>query len=277
MSREYGKADRPVFIGGLMKSGTSLLRTLIGQHPDVFASFETHWFSDDLRVHWNDPDTKRMTYLVRFFELSDADYRALCAEKRADPHREFIDIVLEFCSERGGKSRWAEKTPDNIRHWSLIQRIWPSARLIHVTREYKDCFASWKVRRGDNLEDFLGSTAHAYDDIEGLLGTSTDSYLEVDYVDLVRDTENTMRRVLDFAELAWNPRCAALDLNRTGEEREKVQEVTGRDSLTSVSLTRPIFSDSLGQWRTMLTTDEAARIEAELAGRYRVLGTRWPA
>jgi len=86
-----------------------------------------------------------------------------------------------------------------------------------------------------------------------------------------------MRRVLDFAELAWNPRCAALDLNRTGEEREKVQEVTGRDSLTSVSLTRPIFSDSLGQWRTMLTTDEAARIEAELAGRYRVLGTRWPA
>jgi hypothetical protein len=271
----YGLADRPIFIGGLMKSGTSLLRVLLGQHPDVFASFETHWYEPVIREGWADQYSQRIRYLRQFFELSDSDYAALIQRKRAEPGREFIDVVFEFCAMRAGKPRWAEKTPGNIGHYALICRIWPTAKVIHVTREYRDCFASWKTRRGDTLDAFLTSVKSTYAEIGGLLGKNTESYLEIDHNDLVRTPEQTMRRVLSFAELGWSPSCASLDLAATSEERTKVIEVVGKDSHTNVSLSRPIFTDAIGQWHTMLREDEARRIERELAPFYAIFGERW--
>ncbi len=268
-------ADRPVFIGGLMKSGTSLLRVLLSQHPDIFASFETHWFDDAISKHWDQPDSRRMSYLRKFFTIDDAMYADLCATKCSAPEREFIDIVLCDAAARAGKTRWAEKTPGNIRHWPFIKSLWPDARLIHVTREYRDCFASWKARRGDTLDDFLASAQTAYDAIEPLLGQSTANYLEVDYVELVRDTEQTMRCVLAFADLPWQDRCRAIDTNATARERTKVQAVTSRDSKTSMSLAKPIFDSSLGQWRSLITDAEAATVRRELAPFYARLGRHW--
>jgi len=271
----YGTADRPIFIGGLMKSGTTLLRVLLGQHPDVFASFETHWYEPEVREGWSDPTSRRMTFLLRFFELSEDEYAMLVGKKRAEPRREFIDIVLDYCARRAGKTRWAEKTPDNIRHFRLIRQQWPNAKVIHVTREYRDCFASWKTHRSDTLDTFLAAATSAYQDIGSLLGTSAEGYLEIDHDELVRRPEETMRLVLEFAELSWSPACAALDLAKTRQERERVKEIVGKDSHTNISLSRPIFTDAIGQWRKMLTDDEAKRIKRELASYYAILGGRW--
>lgn len=269
------QADRPIFIGGLMKSGTSLLRVLLGQHPQIFAGFETHWFEDAIRRDWADPDSRRMGFLRDFFELDDETYARLCAAKSSAPDREFIDIVLCEAAARAGKPRWAEKTPANIRHWPLIQSLWPDAKLIHVTREYRDCFASWKARRGDSLDEFLESAKHAYDAIDPLLGTTTESYMEIDYTELVGDTETAMRRVLAFCELAWDARCAAIDTEATSRERDTVKQVTGRDSKTSISLEKPIFRSSVEQWRDLITTEEARTVRAELAPYYERLGRCW--
>jgi hypothetical protein len=272
----YGLADRPIFVGGLMKSGTTLLRVLLGQHPDLFASFESHWYEPEIRDRWADPTSQRMIYLLRLFELDSAEHAALVERKRAEPGREFIDIVLEYCAQRAGKRRWVEKTPGNIRHYTMIRRQWPSAKLVHVTREYRDCYASWKTRQGDSsLEFFLSSALSAYDDIGEILGTNADSYLEVDHSDLVRATEQTMRRILDFTGLEWTPACARLDLAGTLAERKKLIDVLGKDSHTHVSLSRPIFTEEIGQWRSKLSAHEAKRIEQTLAPYYAVLGDRW--
>lgn len=271
----YGLADRPIFIGGLLKSGTTLLRALLGQHPALFASFETHWYEPEIRERWSDPSSRRMRYLLDFFGLSEAEYADIAATKRAEPGREFIDIVLERCAARAGKCRWAEKTPGNIRHFKLIRQQWPSARFIHVTREYRDCFASWKTRRGDTIDAFLAAAAAAYREIDGLLGSTAEGYLEVDHDELVCAPEKTMRRVLDFAGLDWCSACAELDVAATQGERQKVMQVVGKDSHTNVSLSRPIFTTSIGQWRTMLTEAEADRIEHDLAPYYAILGERW--
>ncbi len=267
--------ERPIFIGGLMKSGTSLLRTLLGQHPDLFASFETHWYEDDVSLRWDNPDSRRMGYLLEFYEIDETAYRQLCEEKRAAPDREFVDILLAYCTRRAGKNRWVEKTPGNIGHFHRILDQWPDARFVHVTREYKDCFASWKDKRKDTIEDFLAVARVVYDDIGDLLGRETPQYLEIDYTALVTRSEDTMRAVLDFAGLPWHPACASLDLTTTGRERERVKEVVGRDSHTNISLSKPIFTESIGQWRRILTDDEAERLERELAPFYGVLGNRW--
>ncbi|MEG3618579.1 sulfotransferase [Magnetovibrio sp. PR-2] len=263
--KAYGKAPEPIFIGGLMKSGTSLLRALLGQHPDLFGSFETHWYEDAIRENWADPSSKRMGYLRNFFDLDDPTYEKICDLKCADPAREYVDIVLEYKTQEVGKKRWVEKTPDNIRHWTLAKEIWPNAKLIHVTRNYKDCFASWKDKRKDTIETFLTSALSAYHDIDGLLGKETDDYIQIDYFDLVTQTEPTMRKVLDFIGEDWSEACAELQLDKTGEEREKVKTVLGRESHTNISLSKQIFPDSIGQWERILSPEEAETIDRELS------------
>jgi hypothetical protein len=259
-----------------MKSGTTLLRALLGQHPQLFATFETHWYEPDVREHWDRPDSKRMQTLRSLLELDDDEFATLRRAKEADPGREFVDIVMSYCAVRAGKHRWVEKTPNNIRHWRLIKREWPAATLIHVTREYKDVYASWKVRRGDSLETFLRAAKSAYGEIRDLMGTRTADYMEVDYLDLVRAPEATMRAVLEHIGEPWHRGCAGLDVDRGQTERRSFRQLMGRESWTLVSLSKPIFTDSIGQWREHISDGEKLAIERELAEYYGIYGSRWP-
>ena len=267
--------SEPIFIGGLMKSGTSLLRVLLGQHPDLFASFETHWFSNDFRFNWGDKNSRRIDYLLKFFELNDEKYQDFCSQKLLNPQREFIDIVFEYMCHKYEKKRWVEKTPDNIRHWTRIQSTWPNAKLIHVTREYRDCYASWKARRGDNIEIFLENFDGAYNDICENLGRETKNYMEIDYNDLVTNTELSIKKVLKFLGARNTSKCYQIDTIHTAQERTIVKEVTGRDSNTSISLEKTIFSDSIGQWRSILTKHESEIIALKFAKYYEIFGNRW--
>lgn len=267
--------DNPIFIGGLMKSGTSLLRVLLGQHHRLFGGFETHWFEPAVREAWEDPSSPEMKRLLSFYELGPGDYQMLCDRKRAQPEREFLDVFMDYCVERAGRVRWVEKTPDNIRHFTLIQQSWKRPVLVHVTREYKDVYASWKVRKGASLERFIASVNGAYEQIRELAGTTSPTYLELDYNDMVVDTEVTVRRVLDHVGETWDPACAQVDTDTTSLDRQKLVEIVGKDSPTFQSLTKPVFTTSVGQWRTMITDDEAKRIERELAPWYQLYGKRW--
>lgn len=275
VDKSYGKSVRPVFIGGLMKSGTTLLRALLGQHPQLFATFETHWYEDSVRSGWADSGSERMGLLQSLLELDDGELARLCEAKRSEPQREFIDIVMAYCCERAGKRRWVEKTPGNIGHWQLIRQIWPEATLIHVTREYKDIYASWKTRRGDSLETFIDAAKRSYDDIRPLLGHRVDGYREVDYVELVENTEHTMRGVLADIGMEWDEGCGAIDTGEGERERRLFKELMGRESWTLVSLSKPIFTDSIGQWRDRISAAESQRIETELGEYYEIFGERW--
>jgi hypothetical protein len=277
-ARPWGRARRPIFIGGLMKSGTSLLRVLLGQHPDLYATFESHWFEPAVREDWTDSSSRRLTFLREFLAIDDAAWADLVARKRAEPGREFIDIVYEAMAARAGKARWIDKTPDNVLHLPEIRAIWPDAVLVHVTREPRDCFASWKDKRGDDLPAFLAAAQRMWQAVGPLVGRgAAPGYLEIDYAELVGDTRAAMARLLAALDEPWNDGCARLDLDATARERETVKRVTGRDSHTNRSLVRPIFTDSIGQWRRLLAPEEAAAVRAELAPLYDRLGDRWAA
>lgn len=275
MAERYGLASRPVFVGGLFKSGTSLTRVLLGQHPDLFASFETYWFVPEVSEHWDRPEGRRLAYLLEFYGVDQELYERFKATKRAEPGREFVDIVLEHARLASGKPRWVEKTPGNIVHIDRIHATWKDARVVLCTRDFRDTFASWKARRGNTLEEFIAACHEAYDPLAARLGKPDPAFETIDYSELIGDTESAMRRVLSYIDEPWDPRCASINLDDTRAERSLVHQVTGRDNLTLQSLAKPIFTSSLGQWREILTQDEAAAIESEFAAIYAVMGERW--
>ena len=252
--------NSPIFIGGMMKSGTSLLRVLLGKHPNIFASYETHWF--DLHLHQNggSEPAPREKWLRELYDVPECDFEQLKLD--ATSAEDFLDRFMTYCTRRAGKRRWVEKTPDNIRHLSRIWDFWPDAKVIHVRRDLRDIFASWKKNKKGTLAQFLQIAKTTYQEIGELLGTETRRYREVSYECLVRQTRSAMQAVLDFVGEAWAP---GMDRNDTANfEYERVKAVVGVHSATAISLKKPIFTDSVGQWRKMLTQTEAAQIETQL-------------
>lgn len=243
-----------------MKSGTSLLRKLVARHSQVFGGLETHWFSEDLQRHWRDPHTRRAEWLRGFFDVTLEDY--LSSIETSASGCDLFDQVMTACTARANKQRWVEKTPDNVLHFELARRAWPDARALHVVRDHRDVYASWKRNQKLSLEAFLAQAHEIREKLGALYGAPQGWYAEVRYEDLVRDLEPTMRSVIAHVGVPWEDEVAKYQGDDA--DHRKVLEVTGKASATTESLKRPVFESSVGQWRAVLDADEVATIEREL-------------
>ncbi len=244
-----------------MKSGTTLMRALLGNHPHLFSGLETHWFAPRFQEHWSDPKAPAVATVLEFFEVEPAQYRQLAAH--ATSANEALARLLGFCAERAGKRRWVEKTPGNVLHLEAILRTWPAAQLIHLIRDPRDAYASWKKNRKHDVARFISDVLAIEAALGEQLGAASPSYCEVHYRDLVLEPARTMREVMAFLGEPWVPAVAENAAGRA--DFDKVRRVTGKESPTLDSLSRPIFKESLGQWRQLLSDEERRRIESELA------------
>lgn len=250
----------PIFIGGLMKSGTSLLRKLLSRHPAIFGGLETHWFDESFRTAWQERGGKKWEILQTFFSVDSSELDELA--ERADGPEAFLTVMMEHCAERDGKVRWVEKTPDNILHIERIWEHWPEAKVLHVVRDHRDVYASWKARKGKNLDDFLPAVRGVLDRASDVLWTESDRYLEVRYEQLVSETDAVLERVCTFL---GEPYPAALaDYEGDDTDYQRVLEATGKISATTESLRKPVFTSSVGQWKELIEPSERETIEREL-------------
>jgi hypothetical protein len=64
------------------------------------------------------------------------------------------------------------------------------------------------------------------------------NYLEVHYEDVVDHTEREARRLLDFCELPWDPKCLAFQDNAAPVA-----------TASSVQVRQPIYRSALERWR----------------------------
>lgn len=246
----------PIFIGGLMKSGTSLLRKLISLHPNVFGGLETFWFSGDFVNYWQDGNSKRQQWLAEFFEISALEMEAI--RKEAIDAYDFLNRFMDYCAKKEGKSRWVEKTPDNVFYLETIWSHWEGAKVLIMQRDLRDVYASWKKNKKRSLENFLEIAAQYQ--IEVTKYRADDRLLLISYKDLVMDTRGVLKKVFPFIGENY---LEGLE-NYEGDESDynKVLKVTGKISATTESLKKPIFTNSLNQWKEILNTEEAEKIQA---------------
>ena len=254
----YTTLSQPIFIGNLMKSGASLLRAMISQHPNLFGSFETFWFEKDLT---NAPASKGVTYLKKLFEVDDETFEGIRSQSTTS--MEAFDRFMSYCTLRVGKKRWIDKSPDNIIHFKIIREQWPDMKFIHVVRDFRDTYASWK-RSNKNYSaiDFVEKVKENYCEISDLIGKKTDQYLEVRHEDNILNAKGVMSELLNYLNEPW---VDGIDKNpEYNYEYEKLHEVTGIKSSSVLGLKKPIFSDQVGQYKEILTEEEIKTIDIGL-------------
>jgi len=260
----------PIFIGGLMRSGTTLFRAMLSQHSAIASGLETHWFDIDWpnqQARGGEPLREYLHRIGDFFEIGPQPVDEMMAA--ADDALSFLDLFMGHVMQRDGKRRWAEKTTGNIRHLDRVLGHWPDAKIIHIIRDPRDIFASFRrSKKYGGVEDFANLWCDYLGDVERFkqeLPLGPENYLEQQYEALVRDPVGEMKTVLAFLGEDWEDAVAQFD-GKT-DEHERVLGLTGHSSTTLEQITKPLSGDRVGLGRQSLSDDEMAAARAVVATR----------
>ena len=207
--------DTPVFIGGLQRSGTSLMRAIIGSHPDIaiYPSDLPLWTDfynryKDLDLNNRDQCDKLMHAIQSNDRVQQCqvriDFNALRNTISAEPQLT-INLVfghfMQAYAREIGRPRWGLKTPYNEFFSEAIFSAFPTAKMIQLIRDPRDVAVSyksyqkgaWKWRYNIllHIREWKKSVRLARENEMKYPG----SYMTVRYEDLVLHPEKTMRQV----------------------------------------------------------------------------------
>ena len=281
--------DAPVFICGHPKSGTSLLRNLLDGHPELVVYPEESVF---FRRYWPRVKAKPLSeklaaaerYLTHIFEwnlqsppahqagfpdrdytfVSFAEVNRYMRQMLAADYRHDGDILAAAVLAYGMATatlgehtrRWVEKTPYNERFAAQIFKWWPNARCIHIVRDPRDNYVSYRRKHPEwTLRQFAASwrrsTRKGWYNQRRFAGR----YLVIAYEDLARTPKETLARITDFLNISWDD--VLLQPSRAGQTWQGNSMFGQR--FTAVS------PQAVGRWQRLLKEEEACRLERLLS------------
>ena len=201
----------PFFILGVGRSGTTLLRLMFQNHPNIAIPYESHFI------------TKYHALLSSYGDLeNDVNLRKLVGDVLSEEllqqwdHSFSIDTILPkieprtlsnvfraiYDDYRIGKKklRWGDKS-DYLDRLHLINELFPDAIFIHIVRDGRDV-ANSVLKQPWGPSDIIEAAEwwHVCVTLGRRMGAilGEKRYTEIKFEDLVSDTENQMKRLCEF-------------------------------------------------------------------------------
>jgi tetratricopeptide (TPR) repeat protein len=195
-SAATGGTTRPIFVCGMYRSGSTLIEHLIAGHPQVAAGGELDYL----------PHTVQDT-LAPF----PASMAAVLPQRLKDVAAGYLGMLHDLFR---GARYVTDKRPENYMNIGLIKTLFPSAKIVHTTRNALDnCLSIFFLHLDQRLSYALdlNDIAHHYGQYLRLMTHWQRMYgndiFSVDYDALVQDPKPVMERLLGFLGLEWDERC----------------------------------------------------------------------
>jgi protein-tyrosine sulfotransferase len=254
------RTGNPIFVGGVPRSGTTLLRVILDTHPRIFCGTELR-VVPALTALWCSVEQSSRPLLDSAYAVDAERLRTI-----------FADLVMSFLKpswEASGKVRVAEKTPFNILVFPELRRLFPDAVLVHVIRDVRDVVASRlerdraaaKEQATDSSVDSVAlARARAEEWVSAMMvrrrmlldSKLSRAYFELRYEDLVCSPYSVLDALFTFLGERFDP--VVLDYHRVD------RNVHGSEEWSAEEVRRPLFASSCGRWRNSLSKGELASI-----------------
>jgi tetratricopeptide (TPR) repeat protein len=225
----------PIFIVGLPRSGSTLLEQILASHSRVEGTQEL-------------PNVQQIVSRLRGFgpEGDEPRYPAVLATLSAE---EFRQLGAQYLADarvyRSGKPFFIDKMPNNFRHVGLMHLMLPRARIIDARREpMACCFSNFKqlFANGQEFTYSIEEIARYYrtylEIMEHWDRVLPGRVLRVYHEDVVDDLEGSVRRLLDFCGLEFEPQCVAFHENRRSVRTASSEQVR-----------QEIYREGLEHWK----------------------------
>ena len=218
--RSSGSNDsRPIFIVGMIRSGTTLVEQIVDAHSQVAGAGELRY--------WMENGPYALQNLMNLPQFAQG-YSALL--DRLQPN----------------SARVTDKMPLNLRFLGLISSAFPKAKVLWVRRDPMDtCFSVFATPFTDppifsyNLHN-IGYVFRKYEELmahwQSVLPVG--SFHEVRYEDLVSDPETTTRSIFEYLELPFEQACLAPEHNLSAVRTP-----------SSLQVRQPIYQTSVQRWK----------------------------
>jgi protein-tyrosine sulfotransferase len=208
------QSNRGILLLGCPRSGTTLLRRLLGNHSNIASPGETGLFRG--AANFLRKDTTGVG--VDLGVLSGLGHIGVNEKKIKSRLVEFVFSFLDEYTESAGKKRWLEKDAFNAFNLPEIEDIFADkVRYICLVRHGLDVAVSldefsqksrtyvlelhnYVQRSANPLEAFATAWVDISANLRNLLQSQGDNAILVKYEDLVADPDSELERILHFLD-----------------------------------------------------------------------------
>jgi protein-tyrosine sulfotransferase len=238
-----------VFIGGCLRSGTTLVREILNRHPRFGCSLETGMLAPPFEV----------SRIASYYQLDESEIRR--ATEKTGNVVDFSDNFYRNHIIENSSQRWVDKAAGYVRVIGRLLTWYPNGRFIHVLRDGRDVSCSLRNHPREVLDAGKIVRRQIHRQIlecagiwlaEVSLGRAYEDHprtIEVRYEDLVAAPEAEMRRICMFLGEDFVPAILEAD-------DEALIGAPPARFLTNENAAGPISRASVGRWRHELSHDE---------------------
>jgi hypothetical protein len=235
------RSDRPVFIVGMFRSGSTLADQIISSHPDATSVGEAKFFQYGIPVVPN-TEMREGYFNETTPSVSKTFMEQLTGEALDGVAQKYLAATDPFAK---GAKRVVDKMLFNYIWVGLMRLAFPEGRVIRCLRDPADiCLSIWRT-------NFAAPIPWAYDQKEiarYYLGYERlmqhwhrilpGEIYDLNYEAVVADQEGETRKLLDFCGLPFDDRC--LNFHKTERRVSTASDVQVR---------QPIYKDSVKKWK----------------------------
>jgi hypothetical protein len=202
-----GHEPAPIFIVGVSRSGTGLLRLMLNAHPRIYLCYEASFFVGSRSRQRLSPSDWLGCYFrtlpFAWLRLNPDDIRSqLPSPLPRERLHEAYSAVMRTMAQRYGRARYGDKTPRHAGHLQQIFDAFPDARVIHIVRDPRNAVSSL-THMPWGPGSYLITTWNYARQIEAVR-PFRDRIYEVRLETLLEDPRREMMKVLDFVGERWD-------------------------------------------------------------------------
>lgn len=207
-------SDRPIFVAGCPRSGTTLMQLMLHSHPRIAIPPENRFVLPnymkrrdfgDLRKAKNRRKLAEAIVTPKATQFRDMGLSARNITKQIvegpPTVGSALGIVFRAYAEKQGKPRWGDKRPGYHGYLSFILGMFPDAQIIHLVRDGRDCVASlkkmpwWHKSIYQSIEEWTLAVESGRRAARRL---SPDTFHQVQYERLVADPTTELKALCEF-------------------------------------------------------------------------------
>ena len=221
-----------IFVIGMPRSGTTLTEQIIAAHPDTLSAGELDYFQRIIKKFYPEKDSDKFIQDVKKnFEKDKINIRNQYIDKIKNRFSPSLTVI--------------NKLPNNFVFVGFIKHCFPKAKIVHMNRDprsiclsiYKNYFPDNKLWYAYNEKD-LTSYYNEYKSLINYWKTLYPDYIyDLSYEQLVSNSKNEIKKLLNFLELDWNEKV--LEFNK---EKNKISTVS------TIQARKNIYGSSVKSW-----------------------------
>jgi hypothetical protein len=256
--------NKPIFVVGSPRSGTSILAWCLGHHPNIFPVPESNWmgnFAANLAVAHQIGSARGGLSMLSAMDIRDDEFFAAFGRSINElvvEHRRHLEINRENSNNpskvnqrwleaismaAGPKTRWVDGTPEYSLHICGLRKLFPEARFVHVFRDVHAVVCSMVTFHRTTGIQLVANEEDAYKywlrTVRACLKAeeaySPHVVYRLRYTALVGNPESALRSLLDFLGEPYSAKCLE-PLSERINSSNVPPEFTSEDSATDPAI-----------------------------------------